>query len=84
MRFMRLFSSPTQVPSDKGTLPAILVTTADHDDRVVPLHSFKYRTGGSHTATLTHTVIPPAQRVVHTSYRLAEGCIVRKKEVVIF
>ena len=39
------------------------------------------RTGGSHTAPLTHTVIPPAQRVVHTSYRLAEGCIVRKKEV---
>ena len=39
---MRLFSSPTQVPSDKGTLPAILVTTADHDDRVVPLHSYKF------------------------------------------
>jgi prolyl oligopeptidase len=34
--------SPLHTIKSSARYPAILVTTADHDDRVVPAHSFKY------------------------------------------
>lgn len=34
--------SPLHNISSKKEYPAVMVTTADHDDRVVPAHSFKY------------------------------------------
>lgn len=41
--FEYLYSySPVHNISEKAEYPAVMVTTADHDDRVVPAHSFKY------------------------------------------
>jgi prolyl oligopeptidase len=34
--------SPVHTIKNNVEYPAVLVTTADHDDRVVPAHSFKY------------------------------------------
>jgi prolyl oligopeptidase len=34
--------SPVHALKDNTTYPATMVTTADHDDRVVPAHSFKF------------------------------------------
>ena len=47
--------------------PAILVTTADADDRVVPAHSFKY------TAALQHADIGPNPRLLRVETRAGHG-----------
>ena len=47
--------------------PAILVTTADHDDRVVPAHSFKY------AATLQAAQTGPEPKIIRIETKAGHG-----------
>ena len=41
-QYLLTYSPIHNIRNDGTPYPAILITTADHDDRVVPAHSFKY------------------------------------------
>ena len=42
LQTLRDYSPVHNVSPDAGRYPATLLTTGDHDDRVVPAHSFKF------------------------------------------
>jgi prolyl oligopeptidase len=59
--------SPLHNIKSGATYPAVLVTTADHDDRVVPAHSFKY------TATLQAADTGPAPKLIRIETNAGHG-----------
>jgi prolyl oligopeptidase len=65
-RALRAYS-PYHNIRDGVRYPATLVTTADHDDRVVPGHSFKF------TAALQHAQAGPAPILIRIETRAGHG-----------
>ncbi|HEY2738294.1 MAG TPA: prolyl oligopeptidase family serine peptidase, partial [Thermoanaerobaculia bacterium] len=59
--------SPYHNVRDGSSYPAVLITTADHDDRVVPAHSFKF------AAALQHAQAGAAPVLIRIETRAGHG-----------
>lgn len=55
--------SPLHTVKQGAAYPAVLVTTADHDDRVYPAHSFKYTAAMQRAAANTKDSLPVMIRI---------------------
>ncbi len=66
-RYLLGYSPLHTIRNDGTPYPAILVTTADHDDRVVPAHSFKY------AATLQQADTGDAPKLIRIDSKAGHG-----------
>jgi prolyl oligopeptidase len=65
--YLYKYSPIHNIKNDGTPYPAILVTTADHDDRVVPAHSFKY------VATLQASATGDAPKLIRIETKAGHG-----------
>lgn len=66
-KYLLDYSPIHNIKNDGTPYPAILVTTADHDDRVVPAHSFKY------AATLQASDTGDAPKLIRIDSKAGHG-----------
>ncbi len=65
--YLLAYSPLHNIKNDGTPYPAIMVTTADHDDRVVPAHSFKY------AATLQQANTGDAPKIIRIDSKAGHG-----------
>jgi len=67
--------SPYHALRDSTSYPATLVTTADHDDRVVPAHSFKF------AARLQEAQFGPSPVIIRVETKAGHGSVSTKQQI---